>query len=184
MTLSSTPDPSRAPTGEVDPRVPLTHVMLSRDDTAPLLARAILFSWWRSRAVMLQLALGAAAAGVLFAMHQPVTAAFVTACLVAGPAVLVLRARRAARAMAPAGFTLGLGLGETHLAVRHAGGTVVSPYASWASVTPHGEVVRLVSRRGSVLVVPAELLGADLPRLQQLVATAAPAHAGADLPLV
>ncbi|MEO7236876.1 MAG: hypothetical protein ABIW80_16085, partial [Lapillicoccus sp.] len=171
MTTSSSPDPSRAPTGEVDPRVPLTHVRLSRDDTAPLLARAILFSWWRSRVVIVQAALAAVAAVVLwFVVHQPVTAAIITACLVAGPAVLALRARRAAQAMAPAGFTLGLGLGDTHLAVRHAVATVVSPYASWASVTPHGEVVRLVSRKGTLLVVPAELVGADLPRLQALVA--------------
>ena len=76
---------------------------------------------------------------------------------------------RSARAYAPPGFTLGLGLGRTHLAVRHAVATTVTPYADWQSVVRRGDTVVLRTRRGGVLALPAELVLPALEQLQALV---------------
>ncbi len=155
--------------------------MLAREDTAGLLARAILSARFRSRAAALEAGLAVTASLLLFAVwHQPVSAAVVLAVLLLSPVGWGLHARSAGRALAPAGFTLGLGLGQTHLAVRHAVATVVSPYSSWQSAARIGEVVALVTRRGGLLVVPAELIGAQLPRLQTLIRTAGDAEGDAE----
>ena len=179
---------SQPPTGEVDPQVPLTHVMLARDDTAPLLARALLRAWLRSRAYAVEAGLIVLTAVVLvLGFHQWYAGIILAGMLVLMPVLLAVRARSVARSLAPAGFTLGLGLGQNHLAVRHAVATVVSPYAAWASVAEGRGVVRLVTRKGALLVVPAELVGPDLEQLRAHIGSAPgasvadpAAHAAAD----
>jgi hypothetical protein len=158
----------------VDPQVPLTHVMLAREETPRLLARALFRYWMTSRSYLLQLgivmALALGAAAVLRSTLSAVVALVVLLLL---PVVLYLRCRKSARALAPPGFTLGLGLGATHLALRHAVAATVTPYASWQALERRGDAVILRTRRGGVLPLPAELVAPALEQLKALVESAA-----------
>ncbi|MEP6648313.1 MAG: hypothetical protein ABJA74_00155 [Lapillicoccus sp.] len=158
---------SQPPTDEVDPQVPLTHVMLAREETPRLLAWALLRYWMTSRVYLVQVGILLAVTLVLALLLRSVASAVVVgAVLVLTPVLLSVRCTRSARAYAPPGFTLGIGLGATHLAVRNAVATTVTPYASWQSVHRRGEVVVLRTRRSGVLPLPAELV----PALEQLTA--------------
>ena len=172
----------------MDPQVPLTHVMLARDETPRLLSRALFGFWLTSRSYLVQVGiLLAVTLGAALVMRSVVSVAIVVAVLVLTPALLYVRCQRSARAYAPPGFTLGLGLGATHLAVRHAVATTVTPYAGWRSVERRGNVVILCTRRGGVLPLPAELVLPALAQLQALVGAAAggptPAAGTGDAPL-
>ena len=157
----------------MDPQVPLTHVMLARDETPRLLARGLFRFWMTSRGYLVQVGilLVVALGGALWL--RSVLSVVVVAVLVLTPALLYVRCQRSARAYAPPGFTLGLGLGTTHLAVRHAVATTVTPYAGWQSVEARGDTVILRTRRGGVLPLPAELVHPALAQLQALVGAAA-----------
>jgi hypothetical protein len=158
----------------VDPHVPLTHVMLAREETPRLLARALFRYWVTSRVYLVQLGIVLAGAlGVALMLRSALVAAVVTAVVVLNPVLLFLRCLRSARALAPPGFTLGLGIGTTHLALRHAIATTVTSYASWQSVVRRGGAVVLRNRRGAVLALPTELAEPALERLQALVEAAA-----------
>jgi hypothetical protein len=172
----------------VDPQVPLTHVMLARAETPRLLARAVFRCWITSRAYLVQFGiLLAATLGVALVFRSTLGATAVAAVLVLNPVLLFVRCLRSARAFAPPGFTLGLGVGTTHLAVRHAIATTVTPYSSWQSVVRRGDAVVLRNRRGGVLPLPAELAEPALEQLQELVTAAAsqppPATPPVDAPL-
>lgn len=158
----------------MDPQVPLTHVMLARDETPRLLARALFRFWITSRSYLVQVGilLGAVLAAAVV-LQSLLSAALVVAIMVLTPVLLYVRCMRSARAYAPPGFTLGLGLGRTHLAVRHAVATTVTPYAAWQSVVRRGNTVVLRTRRGGVLALPAELVLPALEQLQALVDAAA-----------
>ena len=179
---------SNPPTGEVNPQVPLTHVMLAREETPRLLARAVFRCWITSRAYLVQFGiLLAATLGVALVFRSTLAAAAVAAVVVLHPVLLFVRCLRSARAFAPPGFTLGLGVGATHLALRHAIATTVTPYSTWQSVVRRGDAVVLRNRRGGVLPLPAELAEPALERLQALVGAAAseppPAAPRVDAPL-
>jgi hypothetical protein len=179
---------SRPPTGEVDPHVPLTHVMLAREETPRLLARALFRYWMTSRGYLVQFGiLVAGTVAVALILWSALAAAVVAAVVILNPVLLFVRCLRSARALAPPGFTLGLGIGATHLALRHAIATTVTPYASWQSVSLRGDAVVLRNRRGGVLPLPAELAEPALERLQALVEAAASeasaAAPSADVPL-
>ena len=172
----------------MDPQVPLTHVMLARDETPRLLTRALFRFWMTSRSYLVQVGiLLAVTLGAALVLRSVVSVAIVVAVLVLTPALLYVRCQRSARAYAPPGFTLGLGLGATHLAVRHAVATTVTPYAGWQSVERRGDAVILCTRRGGVLPLPAELVLPALAQLQALVGSAAgtppPAPQAGDAPL-
>jgi hypothetical protein len=172
----------------VDPQVPLTHVMLAREETPRLLARAMFRYWITARSYLVQLAVLVALVAVLAVVFRSAPSVVVGLGVLAfAPVALYLRCRRSARAFAPPGFTLGLGLGATHLAIRHAVATTVTPYASWRSVERQGEAVVLRTRRGGVLPMPVELVGPALEQLQALVAGAGsqprPTVEAADEPL-
>ncbi|HEU4331220.1 MAG TPA: hypothetical protein VFR40_08885 [Lapillicoccus sp.] len=158
----------------MDPQVPLTHVMLAREETPRLLARSLFRYWMTSRSYLIQLAVLAVLilGGALF-FRSTLSLVVGVAVLLLTPVVLYLRCLRSARAFAPPGFTLGLGLGATHLALRHAVATTVTPYAGWRSVRRQGEAVILQTRRGGVLPMPVELVGPAFEQLQALVAAAA-----------
>ena len=173
----------------MDPQVPLTQVMLAREETPGLLARELFRHWITSRGYLVgvgMLVLAAGATALVF--RSPFTAAVAVAVIGLNPVLLYVRCLRAARAYAPPGFTLGLGLGATHLAVRHAVATTVTPYATWRSVVRRGDTVVLGTRRGGVLALPAELVLPALEQLQALVNAAAdetpsvPAAGDAPLP--
>jgi NADH:ubiquinone oxidoreductase subunit 3 (subunit A) len=172
----------------VDPQVPLTHVMLARDETPRLLTRALFRFWMTSRSYVVQVGiLLAVTLGAALVLRSVVSVAIFVAVLVLTPALLYVRCQRSARAYAPPGFTLGLGLGATHLAIRHAVATTVTSYAGWQSVERRGDVVILCTRRGGVLPLPAELVLPALAQLQALVGAAAggptPAPRTGDAPL-
>ena len=165
---------SQPPNGEVDPQVPLTHVMLAREETPRLLAGALFRYWITSRAYVVQFGIVVAVTlAVALVMRSAVAVAVVSAVVVLNPLLLFVRCLRSARAFAPPGFTLGLGIGATQLALRHAVATTVTPYASWQSVVRRGDAVILRNRRGGVLPLPAELAEPALERLQALVEAAA-----------
>jgi hypothetical protein len=148
--------------------------MLAREETPRLLARALFRFWITSRGYLVQvgiLLVAVLAAAVI--LRSALSAALVVALLVVSPVLLYLRCIRSARAYATPGFTLGLGLGRTHLAVRHAVATTVTPYASWQSVVRRGDTVVLRTRRGGVLALPDELVLPALEQLQALVEGAA-----------
>ena len=154
----------------MDPQVPLTHVMLAREETPRLLARSLFRYWMTSRSYLIQLGVFVVLIGVLALVFRSTLSLVVgVAVLIVMPVALYLRCLRSARAFAPPGFTLGLGLGTTHLALRHAVATTVTPYASWRSVERQGEAVVLRTRRGGVLPMPVELVGPALEQLQALV---------------
>ena len=158
----------------MDPQVPLTHVMLAREETPRLLARALFRSWMTSRGFLVQLGLLAVIAVVaLLVLRSTLSLAVIAAMVVLTPVTLWVRCWRSARAFATPGFTLGLGLGATHLALRHAVATTVTPYASWQAIERRGDAVVLRTRRGGVLPLPAELVLPALEQLQALVAGAA-----------
>jgi hypothetical protein len=162
--------------------------MLSREETPRLLAGALFRYWVTSRSYLVQsgiLLVGTLA--VALVVRSALAAAVVVAVLVLNPLLLFVRCLRSARAFAPPGFTLGLGVGPTHLALRHAIATSVTPYASWQSVIRRGNAVVLRNRRGGVLPLPAELAEPALERLQALVAASTQASPAAvppaDVPL-
>jgi hypothetical protein len=107
--------------------------------------------------------------GTGLALRSTMSAGFAGSVLLLSPVLLYLRCRQSARAYAPPGFTLGLGLGATHLALRHAVATTVTSYASWQSVVRRGDAVVLRTRRGGVLPLPAELVAPALEQLRALV---------------
>jgi hypothetical protein len=148
--------------------------MLAREETPRLLARALFRYWITSRNYLVQVGILLVAAVVAAAILRSVlSAALVLAILVLTPVLLYVRCMRSSRAYAPPGFTLGLGLGATHLAVRHAVATTVTPYASWQSVARQRDTVMMRTRRGGVLPLPAELVLPALEQLQALVRGAA-----------
>jgi hypothetical protein len=148
--------------------------MLAREETPRLLARALFRCWITSRAYLVQFGiLLAATLGVALVFRSTLGAAAVAVVVVLNPVLLFVRCLRSARAFAPPGFTLGLGVGATHLALRHAIATTVTPYASWQSVVRRGDTVVLRNRRGGVLPLPAELAEPALEQLQALVEAAA-----------
>ena len=158
----------------MDPQVPLTHVMLARDETPGLLARALFRYWLTSRGYLVRVGVLAVLAVVaLLVLRSTVSVGVVVAMVVLTPVLLWVRCWRSARAVATPGFTLGLGLGATHLALRHAVATTVTPYGSWQAVERRGHAVVLRTRRGGVLALPAELVLPALEQLQALVASAA-----------
>jgi hypothetical protein len=162
--------------------------MLAREETPRLLARALFGYWMTSRAYLVQVGiLLAAALGAALVLRSTLSVVVVVAVLVLSPVLLYARCQRSARAYALPGFTLGLGLGATHLAVRHAVATTVTPYASWQSVEHRGHTVILRTRRGGVLPLPVELVLPALAQLQALVGAAAgataPAPQAGDAPL-
>ena len=131
--------------------MPLTHVMLAREETPRLLARALFRYWMTSRGYLVQVGiLLAVALGAALVLRSTLSVVVVVAVLVLTPALLYVRCQRSARAYAPPGFTLGLGLGATHLALRHAVATTVTPYVSWQSVERLGDAVILRTPRGGV----------------------------------
>jgi hypothetical protein len=144
--------------------------MLAREETPRLLARALFRYWMTSRVYLIQLAvLLLVTLGTALALRSTMSPAVAGSVLVLSPVLLYLRCRRSARAYAPPGFTLGLGVGATHLALRHAVATTVTPYAHWQSVVRCGDAVVLRTRRGGVLPLPAELVAPALEQLQALV---------------
>jgi hypothetical protein len=147
--------------------------MLAREETPRLLARSLFRYWMTSRSYLIQLGVLALIVGALALVFRS-TLSLVVGCgvLLFVPVAVYLRCLRSARAFAPPGFTLGLGLGATHLALRHAVATTVTPYAGWRSVERQGEAVVLRTRRGGVLPMPVELVGPALEQLQALVAAA------------
>jgi hypothetical protein len=148
--------------------------MLAREETPRVLARALFRFWITSRAYLVQVGiLLVAVLATAVILRSALSAVLVVALLVVSPVLLYLRCVRSARAYATPGFTLGLGLGRTHLAVRHAVATTVTPYASWQSVVRHGDTVVLRTRRGGVLALPTELVLPALEQLQALVEGAA-----------
>ena len=152
--------------------------MLARDETPRLLSRALFRFWMTSRSYLVQVGiLLAVTLGAALVMRSVVSVAIVVAVVVLTQALLYVRCQRSARAYAPPGFTLGLCLRATHLAVRHAVATTVTPYASWQSVERQGDAVILCTRRGGVLPLPAELV---LPALAQLQALVGPGADGSD----
>lgn len=178
---------SNPPTGEVDPQVPLTHVMLARDDTARHLAWALLRQAILSRALLITVGVELVVAVLLATVfHSPGTALFLLFMAVVTPLAVAYRCWRGAAAIAPAGFTLGVGLGPQHLAIRHAVATSTTSYSAWKAANQVRDVVVLKTKRGGVVPLPAELFGADLPRLQELIAhaeeTPPPPSTGPDLP--
>lgn len=148
--------------------------MLAREETPRLLARALFRYWVASRVYLVQSGiLVVGTLGVALFLRSALAAAVVAAVVVFNPVLLFVRCLRSARAFAPPGFTLGLGIGTTHLALRHAIATTVTPYATWQSVVRRGDAVVLRNRRGGVLPLPAELAEPALVRLQALVEAAA-----------
>jgi len=144
--------------------------MLAREETPRLLARSLFRYWMTSRSYLIQLGVIVAIIGLLALVFRSTLSLVVgIGVLLVIPVALYLRCLRSARAIAPPGFTLGLGLGATHLALRHAVATTVTPYASWRSVERQGEAVVLRTRRGGVLPMPVELVGPALEQLQALV---------------
>jgi hypothetical protein len=162
--------------------------MLAREETPRLLARALFRYWMTSRGYLVQVGiLLAVAVGAALVLRSALSVVVVVAVLVLTPTLLYVRCQHSARAYAPPGFTLGLGLGATHLALRHAVATTVTPYASWQSVERLGDAVILRTRRGGVLPLPAELVLPALAQLQALVGAAAgtppPGPLAGDAPL-
>ena len=81
---------SGPPTGEVDPQVPLTHVMLARDETPRLLARALFRFWMTSRSYLVQVGiLLAVTLGAALVLRSVLSVAIVVAVLVLTPALLL-----------------------------------------------------------------------------------------------
>jgi hypothetical protein len=148
--------------------------MLAREETPRLLARSLFRYWMTSRTYLVQLGVLVTLVAVVALVTRSTLSLVVgVGVLVVSPAAVYLRCLRSARAFAPPGFTLGLGLGATHVALRHAVATTVTPYASWRSVERQGDAVVLRTRRGGVLPLPVELVGPALEQLQALVAGAA-----------
>jgi hypothetical protein len=148
--------------------------MLAHGETPRLLGRALFRYTLTSRFYLLQVAvLLVVALLTFFVFRSPLSAAVLAAVVVLAPVTLYVRCVRGARAFAPPGFTLGLGVGTTHLAVRHAVATTITPYVNWHSVERRGEAVVLRTRRGGVLPLPAELVSPALAQLQALITAAA-----------
>lgn len=175
---------SQPPSGEVVPHVPLTHVMLAREETPRVLGWAMFRYALVSRHFLTPVGfLLVAALVAVLVLREPLAGGLAAVLLVLAPVMLYLRCLRRARAVAPPGFTLGLGVGATHLAVRHAVATRVTPYAKWATVERRGRTVVLRTRRGGVLPLPTELVTPALEQLESLVeATAGMMHPVDEIP--